>query len=60
MNNTFLSWDFFRERRFFVPLERCWGGHITREEYGVTIFTVVTNFDIIVLEVHKLQKTIRV
>ncbi len=28
------------------------------EKYGVTIFTVVTNFIITVLEVPKLQKTI--
>jgi len=28
------------------------------EKYGVTIFTVVTNFNITVLEVPKLQKTI--
>jgi len=28
------------------------------ERYGVTIFTVVTNFNITVLEVPKLQKTI--
>jgi hypothetical protein len=28
------------------------------ERYGVTIFAVVTNFEITVLEVPKLQKTI--
>ena len=43
---------------FFVPREHCWGDHIYGERYGVTIFTVVTNFNITVLEVPKLQKTI--
>ncbi len=54
MKLTFLS-----ARRFFVPRENCWGGHnYMGERYGVTIFTVVTNFNITVLEVPKLQKTI--
>jgi hypothetical protein len=57
--NTFVTSIFFRGLPFFVPRKHCWGDHIYGERYGVTIFTVVTNFNITVLEVpKKLQKTI--
>jgi hypothetical protein len=50
---------FFSPRRFFVPRENCWGGqNYMGKIYGVTIFTVVTNFNKTLLEVPKLQKTI--
>jgi hypothetical protein len=56
--NTFLRKTILSARLFFVPREHRWGNHICGERYGVTIFAVVTNFEITVLEVSKLQKTI--
>jgi hypothetical protein len=54
--NTFVSSSFFSPRPFFVPRENRWGNHMYGERYGVTIFTVVTNYNTTVLEVPKLQK----
>ncbi len=56
--NTLLKKSFFRGLPCFVHREHHWGHHMYGERYGVTIFTVVTNFNITVLEVPKLQKTI--
>ena len=53
--NTFLRKTFFSIATFFVHQEHRWGHY--RERYGVTIFAVVTNFDLTVLEVPKLQKS---
>jgi hypothetical protein len=56
--NTFLNKTFFVSSSFFVPREHRWGNHMYGERYGVTIYSVVTNLNITVLEVPKLQKTI--
>ena len=50
--NTFLRKTFLCTRRFFVPWEHC------LEEFGVSICRVVTKFEITVLGVPKLQKTV--
>jgi len=56
--NTKMKLTFLSPPPFFIPREHHWGNHMYGERYGVTIFTVVTNFIITVLEVPKLQKTI--
>ena len=54
--NTFLRKTFLSPLPFFVPWEHRWGNHMYGERYGVTMFTMVTNLNITVLEVPKLQK----
>jgi hypothetical protein len=56
--NTFVCSSFLSSSTLFVHREHRWGNHMYWERYGVTIFTVMTNFNITVLEVPKLQKTI--
>ena len=56
--NTFVSSSFLSPRVFLSHGNTVGVTIFTGEVYGVTIFATVTKFEITVLEVSKLQKTI--